>query len=279
MRNVKKILARATASLFAALLLLSGSAAAAVGSEADGNVGYDANGLHRNARFDVEQNSKCPRWNVNGTYTIDFEYQGSHYVHDATITNQTQNGNYKISGGYPAGGPFTYAWNGTGKVNGNNVTNSVDYTVGAPGTHMDMTGTIASNGTMSGSWTDNLGGTRTGTWTTASGAATQATNSCRGEGDFTYTDANGDRYHVNVKYVNIKGNDAWFAGKVNRASQQAWVGNWLFAKVHDGGGNSGGDQIWGSFTDENTAKAGVANMTDPADGPFAITSGNLDVEQ
>ncbi len=112
-----------------------------------------------------------PNWNTNGNYTFDFEYLGGHYVHDATISGQTAGGNYTINGGYPAGGPHTYVWNGTGNVTGSTVTNSVNYTVGAPGTHMDMTGTIASNGTMSGTWSDNYGGTRTGTWTTASGAA------------------------------------------------------------------------------------------------------------
>ena len=109
-------------------------------------------------------------WNPTGSYTFDFEYSGSHYAHDATISNLS-GGNYNISGGYPVGGPYADAWGGTGTISGSTVVNSVNYTVGAPGTHMDMTGTIASDGTMSGTWSDNYGGNRTGTWTTTKGAA------------------------------------------------------------------------------------------------------------
>ncbi len=273
---MKRLLSGIVAAVFAGLVMTAGVAGAASDPRTHGNVGYDAYGLHRNAKFDVEQELKrCAPWNVNGTYTFDFEYLGGHYVHDAIISNQLANGNYDIAGGYPAGGPFTYAWNGTGHVAGTTVTNSVDYTVGAPGTHMNMTGTIASNGTMSGTWTDNFGGTRNGTWTTASGAAT-AVFGCKGDGEFQYSDANGDSYKAKIKYAKVSGADAWFAGKVTKASQPSWVGNWVFVKVHDGG--SSGDQVWGSFTDENSAKIGVANMTDPADGPFAITSGNLVVK-
>jgi len=119
-----------------------------------------------------------PAWNANGVYTVDFEYLGSHYVHDATIAGQDSLGNFTTNGGYPAGGPYTFAWNGTGTEQGNAVTFAVDYTVGAPGTHMDMTGTVASDGSMSGTWTDNYGGSRSGTWTTASGHATPIVNGC-----------------------------------------------------------------------------------------------------
>jgi hypothetical protein len=119
-----------------------------------------------------------PTWNLNGTYTLDFELGGS-YVHDATISGQDNSGNFVVGGGYPAGGAYTFAWNGTGNVTGNSVTTSVDYSVGAVGTHMDMTGTIASDGSMSGTWTDNYGGgTRNGTWSTATGHAALSVAGC-----------------------------------------------------------------------------------------------------
>jgi hypothetical protein len=89
--------------------------------------------------------------------------------------NLTQNnlGVVTGSGGYPAGGPFVYAWTITsGTVAGNIINLTSDYTLGAIGTTMHMTGTIAPNGSMSGTWDDNYGGpTRTGTWATTSGAA------------------------------------------------------------------------------------------------------------
>lgn len=280
---------KATILTGAALILASASAASAHGgsrgdwwrhSKAHGNVDYTA-GFARSAKFEVSEkkhHDKCGLWNVNGAYTIDYEYQTGHYLHDAVIANQTPNGNYDISGGYPAGGSHTYAWNGTGNVSGTSITNSVDYSLGAVGTHMDMTGTIAPNGTMSGTWTDDNGGPRAGSWTTASGAATLNTK-CKGNGNFRYTDVNGDWYKVkDVKYVNIDGDNTWFAGQVTKASQTAWVGKWLFVKVHDGGPPATvGDQISGSFTDENTAKVGVATMASPTDGPFSATGGNLKV--
>src|SRR6185369_16027131 len=68
-----------------------------------------------------------PAWNANGTYTIDFEYLGGHYVHDATVSGQNAAGDSTVSGGYPAGGPYAYAWNGAANVSGSAVTLAVDY--------------------------------------------------------------------------------------------------------------------------------------------------------
>ena len=58
------------------------------------------------------------------------------------------------------------------------------------------------------------------------------------------------------------------------AAPALWVGQWLFAKVTD----NHPDLIWGSFTDQTTAQTGVNATTNPADGPFAITKGNLNVQ-
>src|SRR4051812_21728077 len=103
-----KKLSAVAAAIFASLVLSVGVAAANGDSEAHGNVGYNAYGLQRQAKFDVEQESnKCAPWKVNGAYTFDFELSGSHYTHDATISNQNKNGNYNIAGGYPAGGPYS----------------------------------------------------------------------------------------------------------------------------------------------------------------------------
>ena len=90
-------------------------------------------------------------------------------------------------------------------------------------------------------------------------------------GTFFYYDANHDWYQVKVSDVAVDSHTAWFAGKVTHASNHSWVGQWLFAKVVDGSP----DQVWGSFTDQTTAENGVDTMGTPADGPFAVTSGNL----
>ena len=110
-------------------------------------------------------------WDVTGNWVVSFEYLGGYYSHDMVLT-QDGLGNITGSGGYPAGGPYSFAWTITsGSISGSNTSLTMDYTVGAVGTTMHMTGTVADNGTMSGNWDDNYGGIRTGTWSTTSGAA------------------------------------------------------------------------------------------------------------
>jgi len=108
-----------------------------------------------------------PNWDVTGAYVVTFDG----YQHDMSLT-QDNSGNVTGNGGYPAGGPFTYAWAITsGTVVGNAMNLTADYTLGATGTTMHMTGTIAPSGSMSGAWDDNYGGSRVGTWSTVSGNA------------------------------------------------------------------------------------------------------------
>jgi len=97
-----------------------------------------------------------------------------------------------------------------------------------------------------------------------------AMNSAWNGGIFFYWDANNNWYTVNVSDVNVSGNTAWFAGKVT-SSNIIGAGPWLFAKVED----NSPDMIWGSFATQTNAINGVTNMSDPADGPFNVTSGNL----
>lgn len=114
--------------------------------------------------------ASTPTWDVTGTYVTNFVLGGT-YAHDMVLT-QDASGGVTGSGGYPAGGPHTYTWHITsGTVSGNQVNLTAVYDTGAPGTIMHMTGTVASDGTLSGNWDDNFGGTRTGTWSTATGTA------------------------------------------------------------------------------------------------------------
>lgn len=96
-----------------------------------------------------------------------------------------------------------------------------------------------------------------------------------GGGSFEYDDANKGWYNVKVTSVKVSGNTGYFAGKVVKASNPAWVNQWLFGKVVDNGNS--GDQIWGSFTDMTSAQNGVENMSNPADGPFTVTKKNITV--
>lgn len=116
-----------------------------------------------------------PNWNASGNYVVAFTYLGTDYAHDMVLV-QDGAGLLTGSGGSPSGANV-YAWVITsGVVSGDTITFSANYTATAdavtPQTTMQVTGTIAPNGSMSGTWTDNYqGGARAGTWTSTSGTA------------------------------------------------------------------------------------------------------------
>jgi hypothetical protein len=117
----------------------------------------------------------APTWNTTGNYVVVMSYLGSDYNHDMTLA-QDGSGNLTGSGGSPTG-IHVYTWVITaGTVSGNTVDFHANYTATAdavtPLTTMHVVGTVASNGTMSGTWTDNYqGGSRSGTWHTTTGTA------------------------------------------------------------------------------------------------------------
>jgi len=253
--------------------------------KATGGVGYVALGLQRYAEFNAFElpATSSLDWNIGGTWVFDFDLFGAgSYPHDAMLyqTGTVITGH----GGHVAGTvPYIFEWDITSaSITGINVVFTMDYTFGvdAVGTTMTMIGTInPADGTMTGTWEDNYqGAVRAGSWSSTSGAAMQiVTVGCDGKGMFKYSDVNGDWYYADVKYVNVDGTDAYFAGLVTSASQASWVGKWVSVAVHDGGEPAYlVDAVWGTFTDMNTAKLNVANKVKP-DGEFAITSGNLQV--
>jgi hypothetical protein len=116
-----------------------------------------------------------PQWNATGSYVVNMEYLGNQYPHDMVLT-QDAAGNLTGHGGSPAGAN-TYMWTITsGTVDGNTIDFLANYTATAdavtPQTVLHVTGTIAPNGTISGTWSDNYqGGARSGALTTVSGSA------------------------------------------------------------------------------------------------------------
>ncbi len=117
----------------------------------------------------------APQWDTTGSYVVAMNYQGINYAHDMTLT-QAANGTLTGNGGSPAGANV-YTWVLTsGTVSGNMVHFTANYTATAdavtPQTIMHVVGTIAANGTMSGTWSDNYqNGARSGTWTSTTGTA------------------------------------------------------------------------------------------------------------
>jgi hypothetical protein len=114
-------------------------------------------------------------WNLSGNYVIAMNYNGTDYSHDLTLS-QDSSGNLTGNGGSPAGANvYTYTIT-SGSVSGDNFNLTANYTATSdavtPQTVLTMNGTVASNGTISGTWSDNYqGGSRSGTFSTTSGAA------------------------------------------------------------------------------------------------------------
>lgn len=154
-------------------------------------------------------------WDLTGSYKIEFTLNPGPVpaaLYDLTLT---QTGNVLGGQGVYDG----YAWNVVGSVAADGLTFTATYTSGAVGTTMNIVGTIASDGSISGTWDDNYPGpgptTRTGTWYSTSGQATKDyTGSTGWPGLFTSTvpaftftsNAEGKAgWHVNLKKVNLAG--------------------------------------------------------------------------
>ena len=80
------------------------------------------------------------------------------------------------------------------------------------------------------------------------------------KGSAIYTDAN-VTYTMDVQYLKVDGNTAWFAGQVTSVTvtgtnPQIYVGHWILYQVVDGGEPGiGVDEVWGedlSVSDPNT---------------------------
>lgn len=267
--------------IFPALLLgvsLFSNPAFAAGKSAPkttGDIGYTANDLQRYAKFEAIQTSKdCnSNWAVKDSNTIQIPWDNNTLSYDITLN---QNGNLLTGTLLEKYLPSTTTLDLSGSIYGSSVVLYATYNGEYWGTRT-FEGTINPNtGLVSGKWSDSGTGEGKGTWQTAFVFATRTTERCDAKGIFHYFDVNGAWYDVKVTYMSVSGNYAWFAGPV--ITGNVGDGKWLFAKVRDGGepGKSV-DQIWGSFLNEDQAKLGVSAMSDPSDGLFEISSGNLQV--
>lgn len=151
-------------------------------------------GFSLGASVPVAHAAAAPNWDASGTYVINENYLGTDYPHDMTLT-QDGSGNLTGNGGSPAG-TDTYTWVITsGSVSGDSIDFLANYTATpdavTPQTVLHLTGTIAPDGTISGTWSDNYqGGDRSGTVATVSGAATALPGSLSAQ-DFGVMDQSG----------------------------------------------------------------------------------------
>jgi hypothetical protein len=115
-------------------------------------------------------------WDTTGNYVINMNYQGTDYLHDMTLT-QDSSGNLTGSGGSPAGANTSTWVINSGEVFGDGINFTANYTSPAeavtPQAVLTLAGSMTPDGKISGTWSDNYaGGSRQGTFTTTSGAAT-----------------------------------------------------------------------------------------------------------
>jgi hypothetical protein len=119
-------------------------------------------------------------WVVSGDFVIPFEYLGGYYNHDLSLTDT--DGVLTGNGGYPNGGPYSYWWDiTTGSISGDTISWTAIYSGGldAVGTIWNVSGTIADDGSITGTWNDDYsGGYREGTWALPAGTATKTAQSC-----------------------------------------------------------------------------------------------------
>lgn len=128
---------------------------------------------------------RVPAWNLVGSYVITFNCPTC-VPHNITITSYNPYTGVLSGDGTYAANP-AYTWTVSGKVTGNAIAMQILYTGQGAGYHVDLTGTIAANGTMSGWATDSSGGQFS--WVTTSGLV----RSYRNHGEFV-SDQDDKRY-------------------------------------------------------------------------------------
>lgn len=100
-------------------------------------------------------------WDTTGAYVINMNYLGTDHPHDISLVQDISD-NLTGNGGSPAGAN-NYTWVITsGSVVNDTIDFLADYTATpdavTPQTTMHVIGTIAPDGTMSGTWSDNYAG-------------------------------------------------------------------------------------------------------------------------
>lgn len=244
--------------------------------KATGGYDYNVAGVNRHADFNAIQSGvDCTSsWSVTGSNTIVLTgtYIGLVYIADFSMNGTNLTGT--VTDPYYSSTPMAL----TGTVLSDTISFSYIYLDGGFRGTRTFTGTIDSNGLVTGgTWSETGTEGINGTWTNGT-AFVKVGNECNGKGTFNYSDETGLYYTLNVKYVSVVGNQAWFAGE--------WVsgnwggsGTWLFIRVTDNGEPGiGVDQSAGDVVaTEAIAKSLVASHATPSLSGIIITGGNIQV--
>ena len=178
---------------------------------------------------------------------------GGDYAHTVNVTSivptSTNSVDFSGNGSYPG-----YTWTITGSVNGSNIAFQIVYLTGLPGYTFNAVGTIAPDGSMSGTATDTL--SRYLTWSTPPASAQEV---------FSYTAA------VTCASVNnaVTPGTATFGFTIPVGVPLA--GTNVVVYVTDGGSPGPGNDTWAHGVDSGPGACTTAD----ASTPYPIISGNL----
>jgi len=190
-------------------------------------------------------------WDVRGTYYLDVTFGGlyRHVMTIDAIVPQSPTNTVFSGTGYYVPDP-SYTWTVTGSVNGSLISFDILYTGAAAGYVFHAVGTIAPDGSMSGTATDSAGQAPL-TWTVPAGSVHEV---------FSYSAP------VTCAVVSaLPATDATFVFTIPAGIPLAGLS--VVVKVHDGGTPGTNGDTWSH---------GLATST--CDGPvglYPITSGNL----
>lgn len=106
-----------------------------------------------------------PDTRFTGNWFFSFILNGASYEYELVINSPTHEAGITGHAGYPAGKKHAQEWSLTGKTNGDHLSFTAKYTLGAVGTTMKVDATMESDGSLSGNWSDDYNGQRQGTLT------------------------------------------------------------------------------------------------------------------
>lgn len=155
-------------------------------------------------------------WDVAKSWVINVNYQDVDYPENLILSGSATSLTGSLSLVSPAGAsPWTID---SGSVTGDSISLHGYYN-SDPAMTMTLSGTIAADGSMSGTWADEFPGTRTGTWSSTSGQASKNYSGTAGwpglltsdVQPFTFmtNDEGSGSWHVNLKGTSFAGFSAW----------------------------------------------------------------------
>ena len=98
----------------------------------------------------------------------------------------------------------------------------------------------------------------------------------RATGSIVYHDAK-SAFFATVTWMNVQEHVAWVVGRIDRSTNSAFAGKWVFMKIIDGGNDvtANRDRIWVAIGSKAAASGG--QFRGKVHGPIRLSSGNVTI--